>query len=236
MLDSISYGHNRMAHFKWLLVGAFAFATLAVANPLPAPEANQLETRQTGINANDIMSGTCKDFTLIFVRGSWEVGNMGVVIGPPLCSTLKAQISPNRVACQGVGGMYSADIPQNFLTPNTDAKSIASAATMLELAATKCPNTQVVAAGYSQGTAVIDYAIQEIKHEVRNRIKAVALFGYTRNIQDRGGIPGYPQDRTKVYCAPGDVVCDDILLLTPPHYTYAVYAKDASEFLASKVN
>lgn len=88
----------------------------------------------------------------------------------------------------------------------------------------------------SQGSAVIDYAIQEVKHEVRNKIKAVALFGYSRNIQDRGGIPGYPQDRTKVYCAPGDVVCDDILLVLPPHYTYSVYAKDASDFLASKVN
>ncbi|PYI36870.1 putative cutinase [Aspergillus indologenus CBS 114.80] len=223
-----------MAHFKWLLVGAFA--TLAVANPLPAPEANQLETRQTGINANDIVGGTCKDFTLVFVRGSGEVGNMGLVIGPPLCSTLKEQISPNRVACQGVDGMYSANFPQNFLSPNTDAKSIASAATMLELATTKCPKTQVVAGGYSQGSAVIDYAIQEVKHEVRNKIKGVVLFGYTRNIQDRGGIPGYPQDQTKVYCAPGDLVCDNILVVTPPHETYGLYAKDAAEFLASKVN
>ncbi|RAH69045.1 cutinase-domain-containing protein [Aspergillus aculeatinus CBS 121060] len=223
-----------MARFKWLLVAAYA--TLAVANPLPISEADHLQTRQTGINANDIMGGSCKDFTLIFVRGTWEAGNMGAVIGPPLCATLKEQISPNRVACQGVDGMYSADIPQNFLTPNTDAKSIASAATMLELATTKCPKTQVVAAGYSQGSAVIDYAIQEVKHEVRNRIQAVALFGFSRNIQDRGGVPGYPQDRTKVYCAPGDVVCDDILLLLPPHYTYSVYAKDASDFFASKVN
>lgn len=74
MLDSISYRHDRMARFKWLLVAAYA--TLAVANPLPISEADHLQTRQTGINANDIMGGSCKDFTLIFVRGSWEPGNM----------------------------------------------------------------------------------------------------------------------------------------------------------------
>ncbi|OJK01362.1 hypothetical protein ASPACDRAFT_77135 [Aspergillus aculeatus ATCC 16872] len=224
-----------MASFKWLLVGV-VFGSLAVANPLPVPEADHLQARQSPTDANDIMSGLCKDFTLIFVRGSGEVGNMGAVIGPLLCATLKERISPNQVACQGVDGMYTASFPQNWLSPNTDAKSIASAATMLELATTKCPNTQVVAGGYSQGTAVIDYAIQDVKHEVRNRINGVVLFGYTRNIQDRGGIPGYPQDRTKVYCAPGDVVCDNILIVTPPHTTYGLYAKDAAEFLASKVN
>ncbi|RAH41539.1 putative cutinase [Aspergillus brunneoviolaceus CBS 621.78] len=223
-----------MAHLMWLLIGAFA--SLAVANPLPVWEADHFQARQSPTDANDIMGGTCKDFTLIFVRGSGEVGNMGAVVGPLLCVMLKEQISPNRVACQGVDGMYTASFPQNFLAPNTDAKSIASAATMLELATTKCPKTQAVAGGYSQGTAVIDYAVQEVKHEVRNKIKGVVLFGYTRNIQDRGGIPGYPQDRTKVYCAPGDLVCDEILLVTPPHQTYGLYAKDAAEFLASKVN
>ncbi|PYH49761.1 putative cutinase [Aspergillus saccharolyticus JOP 1030-1] len=222
-----------MARLRSFIIAAFA--TMTVANPLPDPTA-QLQTRQFPTDQNDLVGGPCKDFTLVFARGTWELSNMGAVIGPQLCSMLKEQISPNRVACQGVDGMYHALSPPNFLSANTDAKSIAAAATILELATTKCPNTQVFAAGYSQGTAVIDYAVQEIKPEVRDKIKAVALFGFTRNIRDHGGVPGYPQDKVKIYCAPADPVCEDILILTPQHYTYGVYADDASKFLASKAN
>lgn len=64
-----------MAPLKSLLVGALA--TLAVASPVPAPapEAGQLQTRQF-MDSNDLTSGSCKDVTLVFARGSTELGNM----------------------------------------------------------------------------------------------------------------------------------------------------------------
>ncbi|PYH45980.1 cutinase family protein [Aspergillus saccharolyticus JOP 1030-1] len=224
-----------MAPLKSLLFGALA--TLAVASPVPAPapELNQLQTRQT-MNSNDLTSGSCKDVTLIFARGSTEMGNMGTVIGPPLCTALKSKLGDDKVACQGVGGQYTAGLIQNDLPQNTDPASISAAKSVFEEAASKCPNTKIVAGGYSQGSAVIDNAVQEVSSSIRDQIKGVVLFGFTRNVQDHGQIPNYPKDDVKVYCAVGDLVCDDTLIVTAMHLTYGMDAGDAANFLASKVD
>ncbi|PYI24087.1 putative cutinase [Aspergillus japonicus CBS 114.51] len=224
-----------MAPLKSLFVGALA--TLAVASPVPAPvpEAGQLQTRQF-MDSNDLTSGSCKDVTLVFARGSTELGNMGSVIGPPLCTALKSKLGADKVACQGVGGLYTAGLMQNALPQNTDPGAISAAKSIFEQAASKCPNTKIVAGGYSQGSAVIDNAVQAVSSSVRDQIKGVVLFGFTRNVQDHGQIPNYPKDDVKVYCAMGDLVCDATLIVTAAHLTYGLDAGDAANFLASKVN
>ncbi|KKK12597.1 hypothetical protein P175DRAFT_0448818, partial [Aspergillus ochraceoroseus IBT 24754] len=209
-----------------------ALAALAIAAPMPVERAQVLDL----LNANDLENGICKPVTLIFARGSIELGNMGVIAGMPTCDDLKKNLGTENVACQGVGGAYTAHLIPNLFPENTSPQAIGEAVKMFKLAATKCPKTQIVAGGYSQGTAVIDNAIQELDNTLKSQVKGVVLFGFTRNLQDSGRIPGYPPSQTKVICAPGDLVCDGTLIITPAHLTYGLYADDAAKFLASKVS
>ncbi|KAE8353093.1 putative cutinase 1 [Aspergillus coremiiformis] len=209
-----------------------ALATLAVATPMTELDTRSLVARQS--SADDLDQG-CKDTILIFARGSTELGNMGTVIGPPLCSALKKNLGEDKVACQGVGDMYHGGLVENALPQNTDPGSISTAKSLFEKASTKCPQSKIVAGGYSQGSAVIDNAVQELTGQSRNMVKGVVFFGFTRNLQDHGQIPGYPKENVKVYCEVGDMVCNGTLVVTPAHMTYGAKADDAASFLVSKV-
>lgn len=118
---------------------------------------------------------------------------------------------------------------------NTDDKSIAAATKIMNLAATSCPDSVMLVGGYSQGSAVVDNAIQELPADMQAKIAGVVMFGYTRNAQDNGQVPGYPPAQTKVFCADGDKVCDNSLTITAAHLSYAANADEAATFLASMV-
>lgn len=88
----------------------------------------------------------------------------------------------------------------------------------------------------SQGTAVIAGAIPTLKGNVRDQVKGVVLFGYTKNKQNNGGIPGFPSDRLEVFCNQGDMVCSGTLILMAPHFAYTSVARgEASQFLIKKI-
>lgn len=76
------------------------------------------------------------------------------MIGPPLCASLESKLGADKVACQGVGGAYDATLSANFLPKNTSPEAISAATNLFELAASKCPDTQVVAGGYRYASSV----------------------------------------------------------------------------------
>jgi hypothetical protein len=60
---------------------------------------------------------------------------------------------------------------------------------------------------YSQGTAVMFNTVSKLPENIKSRVVGVALYGYTKNKQNKGVIPNYPADRVKVFCPPSDGVC-----------------------------
>lgn len=144
-----------MVAFKYYTI----FALVAASSAAPVNSAPKLEARQgfsiPGIGgsdtANDVTSGTCKPVTYIFARGTTETGNMGSTVGPALKEKLESALGADQVATQGVN--YPADIAGTFVgsvSPG-QAQGSQNCAQLVKQAISKCPDTKIVLAGYSQG-------------------------------------------------------------------------------------
>jgi cutinase len=105
----------------------------------------------------------------------------------------------------------------------------------LKAMAQKCPDSVIVAGGYSQGAAVNHRAIEELDSTVQDQIAGVILYGDTQKLQDREQIRNFPADKVKIICQPGDAVCRGTLLVLPAHLTYGVRANEGIAFLTQQV-
>jgi cutinase len=101
--------------------------------------------------------------------------------------------------------------------------------------ASKCPDSVIVAGGYSQGAAVNHRAIEELDPAVKDQIAGVVLYGDTQKLQDRDQIPNFPKEKVKIICQPGDAVCLGTLAVLPAHLTYGVRANEGVNFLVQQV-
>lgn len=101
--------------------------------------------------------------------------------------------------------------------------------------AQKCPDSVIVAGGYSQGAAVNHRAIEELDAAVQDQIAGVVLYGDTQKQQDGNQIPNFPADKVKIICQAGDAVCRGQLVVLPAHLTYGARADEGVEFLVQQV-
>lgn len=81
-------------------------------------------------------------------------------------------------------------------------------------------------------------AISKLPDGVRSKILGVVLFGYTKNGQQKGGIPNYPKEKVKVFCSSGDGVCGGALMVTIGHFSYLMDGSGpaATNFLVQAIN
>ncbi|KAL2131192.1 hypothetical protein VTI74DRAFT_5418 [Chaetomium olivicolor] len=228
--------------FLQLLAAAAGLVTALPAAPAPVEvgqvQSAEIETRQLNSVRTDLESGSsssCPPVICIFARGSTEPNNMGITAGPTLATALEVRY-PNRIWIQGIGGPYLATLQDNFLPAGTSRAAINEAKRLITMANQKCPNAAIVTGGYSQGTAVIAGALSELPAAIQNQVKGAVLFGYTKNLQNGGRIPNFPADKTKVYCAVGDMVCWGTLFIMPSHFWYPVDASTgAPVWLSTKI-
>lgn len=93
---------------------------------------------------NDLVDGGCKPVTIIFARGTLELGNVGSLAGPPFFNALCDIVGEDNIAVQGVD--YGATIA-GYLEGG-DPAGAATMASLAEQAVSQCPDTKIVLSGY----------------------------------------------------------------------------------------
>lgn len=161
------------------------------------------------------------------------LNSQGTVVGPKTSDGIKAVFGDANVATEGIE--YAALLGTNVILGGTDHKSKQLMANMLKTMHAKCPDSVIVAGGYSQGAAVSHRAIESLSPEVKAQIAGVILYGDTQRTQDLGRIRGFDRSKTKIICAEGDLVCWGTLLVLPPHLTYGDNAEEGAAFLNGKI-
>ncbi|KAF1815091.1 putative cutinase [Eremomyces bilateralis CBS 781.70] len=212
----------------------YSTALLALIGLAAAAPSSDLARRQ--ITSDELIKGGCKKVVFVWARASTEPGNMGMSMGPIVCSGLKKKFGSNSVACQGVGGPYSAGLMDNVRSDGTTEEAVNEAVSMFTKAI-QCEGALVVGGGYSQGTAVTGNAVMKLDSAAKEKVLGIVLYGYTKNGQTKGSIPGYPSDRLKVFCRDDDGVCDGQLMVTIGHFGYLMddSGDEGIAFLTQKI-
>lgn len=152
-------------------------AALAATSPIE-PRQNSV-----GTTSKEFTQGGCRDIIMLFARGSTEIGNMGIVCGPPTGEGLKENFGAGNVAVEGVD--YAALLSTNFLPGGADPVGIEEMKRLISQATTQCPDSKLVVGGYSQGAALTHRAVEDLPQVQKDQIVAAFTFGDTQNTQVR---------------------------------------------------
>ncbi|MBL7488662.1 cutinase family protein [Frankia sp. AgB1.9] len=164
----------------------------------------------SGSGSNPANPAGCADVEVVFARGSGELPGLGIT-GTPFVSSLTSDLAGKSVTSYAVN--YAADLAQTSAGAGaTDMSNHVSSV------AAKCPNTEFVLGGYSQGASVTDIAIgiptflgsgTTIPTSLAPRVAAVVVFGnplalYGQHIPTASSLYG---SKAQEFCAAGDPVC-----------------------------
>ncbi|GJC93318.1 cutinase-2 [Colletotrichum higginsianum] len=201
-----------------------------------------LQVRQNPVLVeNEARDGKCKEIMFFYLRGSTQESNMGEQPGPQLAEYLRQTLTAERIAVQGIE--YAAALLDNACVNNQLCRpsEVTSAERQIRQYMDKCPEAVVVAAGYSQGAAMLSSVISNanrLEKKYKDRITAVVTFGSTMQIYNKNTIPNFPSDLVQMFCNKLDPVCRAGIPLgaaLPGHRDYRKSAKPAAEFLVKKL-
>jgi cutinase len=163
----------------------------------------------------------CPDAEVVFARGTTEPPGVGPT-GEAFVTSLRSHAGTKSV------GVYPVDYPATTEFP-TALDGIRDASTHVEVMAAKCPKTQMVLGGYSQGAAVVGFVTANVipdgapasgvpnpmPPDVADHIAAVTLFGKPSDrfmhliAQPPVTVGPLYAPKTLDLCIPDDLICAD---------------------------
>ncbi|KAG8533133.1 uncharacterized protein KY384_001916 [Bacidia gigantensis] len=231
------------------------YVTLAIGTPLNLPQprgfehmgklSQSLGRRQFDYDVTRNELSECKAVTLIYARGTIELGNVGSITGPPFFNALDVLLGSDKLAVQGV------DYPATILgyLEGGDVGGGQKLADLTNQAASQCPDTQIVLSGYSQGAQVVHLGASTISSEAAAKVAAIVcshaafrksrmlisqvLFGDPKKDQPFPNVDG---SKVKTFCFNEDLICDATPVVDSYHLSYAVDAIPAAQFVKSHVH
>ncbi|KJY00935.1 hypothetical protein TI39_contig307g00020 [Zymoseptoria brevis] len=169
----------------------------------------------------------CKAVTLIFARGTTELGTLGTVVGPGLAQALEKDLGEDKVDIEGL--QYPADWAGNF---NLGATGGVAMAALAKQKLRDCPDTKLILSGYSQGGLVCHNALSAQGLD-GSKVAAVVCFGDPFNGQPFQGVD---PSRVKEFCDTADTVCPGGQKSGPGwHLSYGSDVQAAAAFIKQAV-
>ena len=229
-------------------------ASLVRASPTPQVQphetmgrlSTELSERQFDLSDTRNELGDCKPITVIFARGTIELGNVGSITGRPFFNDLDGLLGVDNVGVQGVD--YPATIA-GYLEGG-DPGGAQTLADLTNQAASQCPDAQIVLSGYSQGAQVVHLGEAKISPETASRVAAVVRS--CLRLTDKGGakscnvlfgepkkgqtIPNIDEGKVKTFCFATDLICDALPVVDTYHLSYSVDAVPAAQFVQGLVH
>ncbi|KAF1934409.1 carbohydrate esterase family 5 protein [Didymella exigua CBS 183.55] len=176
-----------------------------------------------GSSENGVTGGTCcTDITVIFARGTGELGNMGTVSGPPMVKAIRSKLGADRVTVQGVD--YAASAAGNANSGGDGGKIMAQ---YVQQALKQCPGTKVIVSGYSQGGMVVHNAFSN--GVSASEVAGAIMFG---DPLKRQALSDLSTDKVKQFCGTSDFICGGggDGGATGSHISYGSVADSAASF------
>ncbi|TKW49756.1 Cutinase 3 [Colletotrichum tanaceti] len=158
--------------------------------------------------------------------------------GPQFIEHLRATLGPQHLAAQGLN--YAARLLDNICNGDSCRPSeVLSVATQLRQVLEKCPNSKIMAGGYSQGSAILTKVLSDhLDDQYKKRFAGVVMFGSTVQAKTGGVIPDFPPEATQMICHMLDLVCRiglKVSAMFGSHRNYGQDTRKAAEFLIARL-